>query len=104
MYVIPESERLGWLTNEATDYVYPLIDTVQNHKFIIDEEGKLKEVKFTNKPVEKKEKPIIQVPDEELKMDATDPLEASEEIVGAGITNEEIEEIINQTEEGASVE
>lgn len=102
-YVIPDSERLGYLTNSGTDYVYPLIDVRQENQFVIDENGKLKLVKFTNKENEKKEKPVEVLPDETVK-EAVDPMAVSEEIVGSGITNEEIQQVVEQNSTGAEVE
>ena len=103
LYVIPTSVRLGYLTNSGTDYVYPLIDAAQDHQFVIDEEGKLKLVEFTDKENEKKEKPVEALPDETVK-EAVDPMAVSEEIVGAGITDEEIQDVIAQNNSGAEVE
>ena len=71
--------------------------------FTIDENGKLKLVKFTNKENEKKEEPVEVLPDETVK-EAVDPMAESEEIVGAGITNEEIQQVIEQNSTGAEVE
>ncbi len=101
-YVIPSSVRLGYLTNKGTDYVYPLIDVAQEKQFVIDEKGKLKLVKFTDEEPKKYEKPVEVVPEETVK-EAVDPMSASEEIVGAGITDEQIEEIINQADNGAQI-
>ena len=103
LYVIPNSVRLGYITNDATDYVYPLIDVEQNNQFVIDKEGKLFLVKFTGKKEEKKEVEPVPVPEEVIK-EAADPMQASEEIVSAGITDEEITAIVEQTESSAEIE
>ncbi len=102
LYVIPSYDRLGYITNEYTDYVYPLIEVKQEHSFVIDAEGKIKLVKYTKEEMKKEEKPVTEIPDESIK-EAVDPVLASEEIVGAGVTNEQIEEVINQTDNGAQI-
>ena len=101
-YVIPDIQELGYLTNDGTDYIYPLMTTLQDNSFIIDEEGALFLVNFTKEEYEKKEEIIEpeplpvepQVP-EEVMNTAEDPMATSEEVVGSGVTDVSIEDVMD---------
>ena len=96
-YVIPDVEELGYLTNDGTDFKYPLMTTMQNNSFVIDQEGFLFLVNFTDEEYEKKEEVVDPLPEliDDLQNDAVDPMAESEEIVGSGITEVQIEETLD---------
>ena len=97
-YVVPDIEELGYLTNDGTNYIYPLMTTIQDNSFVIDEKGDLYLVNFTYEEVEKMKEPEVElVPDlpEDIQNTAEDPMAASEDIVGSGVTEVNIEDVMD---------
>ncbi len=97
-YVIPDIQELGYLTNEGTDFVYPLMTTIQGNSFILDEEGALYLVNFTYEEIEKKPEPEVElVPDlpEGSSKEVADPAAESEDIVSSGVTDVNIEDVMD---------
>ena len=101
-YVIPDIQNLGYLTNDGTDYIYPLMTTLQNNSFVIDENGALYLVNFTGEEYEKPEGIIvdsdpINEPEfpEEVQAAAEDPMATSEELVSSGVTEISVEDVMD---------